>query len=110
MRAESVSNGYLNGERKLSDKACTKLLAFGWNVPTIIPDPINDVRGYKGCGSPNYFLNLDVPVPYRSVADLAVNTLRQVFRATHPGQLRYTAFAKQGGRIEFPSLRIASIK
>jgi len=110
MRAESVSNGYLNRKRKLSDKACLKLLQFGWNAPTIIPDPINDVRGYKGYGSPNYFLNLDVPVPYRFVANLAVNTLRQVFRATHPGQLRYRAFAKQGGGIEFPRLRIASIK
>lgn len=108
MRAESVSNGYLNGERTLSDKACIKLLQLGWNAPTIIPDPINDVRGYKGYGSPNYFL--DVDVPYRFVASLAVNTLRHVFRAAHPGQLRYTAFAKQGGSIEFPSLRIASIK
>ncbi len=110
MRAESVSNGYLNGERKLSDKACMKLLQLGWNVPTIIPHPMNDVRGYKGYGSPNYFLDVDVPVPHRSVADLAVNTLRQVFQATHPEQLRYTASAKQGGSIEFPSLRIASIK
>ena len=56
MRAESVSNGYLNGERKLSDKACMNLLQLGWKAPTIIPDPINDVRGYKGYGSPNYFL------------------------------------------------------
>ena len=110
MRAESVSNGYLNGERKLSDKACMKLQDLGWKHPTIIPDPINDVRGYKGYGSPNYFLNLDLPVPYRFVANLAVNTLRQVFRATHPGQLQYRAFAKQGGSIEFPRLRIASIK
>jgi len=110
MRTESVSNGYLNEERRLSDKACMKLLDLGWKHPTIIPDSINDVRGYKGHGSPNYFLNLDVPVPYRSVANLAVNTLRQVFRATHPRQLQYSAFAKQGGSIEFPRLRIASIK
>ncbi len=56
-----------------------KLLQLGWNAPTIIPDPMNDVRGYTGYGSPNYFLDIDMPVPYRSVADLAVNTLRQVF-------------------------------
>jgi len=110
LRAESVSNGYLYPKSKLSHSACLKLLQLGWNAPTIIPDPINDVRGYKGYGSPNYFLDVDVPIPYRSVADLTVNTLRQVFRATHPGQLRYTAFAKKGGNIEFPRLRIASIK
>jgi len=106
MRAEAVSNGHLDSE-KLSDKACARLLQLGWNAPTIMPDRINDVRGSKGRGSPNFFLDIEVPVPYSSVANLAVNTLRQVFLATHPGQLRYTAFAKQGGSIEFPSLRIA---
>jgi hypothetical protein len=110
MRAESVSNGYLYGHRKLSDKACMKLLQLGWNTPTIIPDAMNDVRGYKGHGSPNYFLDVNVPVPYRSVANLAVNTLREVFGAMHPGELQYRAFAKDGGNIELPNLRIASVK
>ena len=44
------------------------------------------LEGYKGHGSPNCFLDFDVPVPFGSVADLAVNTLRHVFKATHPGQ------------------------
>jgi hypothetical protein len=52
MRAESVSNGYLYGPRTLSDKACVKLLQLGWNAPTIIPDAMNDVRGYKGLVRP----------------------------------------------------------
>jgi len=110
MRAEAVSNGYLDAKCKLSDKACAELLQLGWNAPTIVPNPISDVRGYKGDGSPNYYLNFAVPVPYGSVANLAMNTLRQVFRATHPGELRYKAFAKHGDSIEFPNLGIASIE
>jgi len=110
VRAEAVSNGYLYGSRKLSDKACVKLLQLGWNAPTIIPDAMNDVRGYKGNGSPNYFLDVNVPVPHRSVANLGVNTLREVFGATRPGKLRYRAFAKHIGDIEFPNLRIATVR
>ncbi len=48
MRAEAVSNGYLDGTRRLSAKACSKLLELGWNAPTIIPDLVSDRRGYKG--------------------------------------------------------------
>ena len=110
MRAESVSNGYLYGPRKLSDEACMKLLQLGWNTPTILLDAMNDVRGYRGYGSPNYFLDVNVPVPYGSVANLAVNTLREVFGALHPGELQYRAFAKGGGDIEFPNLRIAPVR
>ena len=106
MWAEAVSNGYLDAKRKLSDNACRKLLQLGWNAPTVIPDPIHDARGYKGYGAPNYFVDVNVPVPYHSLANLAVKTLREVFRATHPGELQYTAFAKHGGKIDFPNLRI----
>ena len=58
-------------------------------------------------GSPNYFLDIGVPLPYGSVASLAVNTLGGVFDATHPGELQCKAFAKGGDNIRFPSLRIA---
>jgi len=109
MRAEAVSNGYLNGDTRLSEKACSKLMGLGWKNPTIIPDPVSDLQGYKGYGSPNYFLDLDTPVPYRSVANLAVSTLRGVFGARHPGELEYKAFAKYSGSIEFPNLRIAAV-
>jgi len=71
---------------------------------------MNDVRGYKGHGSPNYFLDVNVPVPCRSVANLAINTLREVFGAKHPGELQYRAFAKHGGDIEFRNLRIAPVR
>jgi hypothetical protein len=111
MRAEAVSNGYLHfyGEKKLSEQACSRLIRLGWNAPTIIPDPVSDRRGYKGYGSPNFFLNLDVPVPYQCLANLAASTLRGVFGARNPGELRYTAFAKRGGNIQFPNLGIALI-
>lgn len=103
LRMESVSDAYLDDDRKLSEQGCAKLLELGWSAPTNTPDNLNP----EGDGSPNYFLDIDAPVPYSSVASLAVNTLRGVFGATHPGKLRYRAFAKRGDDVRFPSLRIA---
>jgi hypothetical protein len=109
MCAEAVSNGYLDIKRKLSDQACRRLLQLGWNAPTVIPDPIHDARGYKGYGVPNYFVDVEVPVPSRSLANLAVKTLREVFEARRPAELQYIAFAKRGGKIGFPTLGIPSV-
>jgi hypothetical protein len=106
MRAESVSNGYLQGANRLSDEARSKVLKLGWNAPTIIPDPVSDRRGYdRHHGSPNYFLDFDPPVPHRFLANLAASTLHGVFGAQHPRELRYTAFEKRGGNIDFANLR-----
>jgi len=106
MRVEAVSNAYLKDGRKLSEAACMKLLAFGWNPPTKVPDEL-DEEGHKPDGSPNYFLDIDSPVPYGSVASLAVRTLRDIFGAMHPGELQYKAFGKDDCNIRFPNLRIA---
>jgi hypothetical protein len=109
MCAEAVSNGYLDIKRKLSDQACRRLLQLGWNAPTVIPDPIHDARGYKGYGVPNYFVDVDTPIPSRSLAKMAVKTLREVFEARRPAELQYIAFAKRGGKIGFPTLGIPSV-
>lgn len=36
MRAEAVSNSYLEPPAQLSDKACQHLLDLGWNAPTYV--------------------------------------------------------------------------
>jgi hypothetical protein len=105
MRMESVSNAYLDDGRRLSEEACANLQALGWNAPTNIPDHL-DPEGHKPDGSPNYYLDIDIPVPYSSLATLAVKTLRGIFGAMHPGELQYRAFAEGGDGIRFPNLRI----
>ncbi len=106
MRLEATSNAYTDDNNKLSEQACAKLLNLGWNAPTCVPDDFHPER-HDPDGSPNYFLDVGVPLPYGSVASLAVNTLRAVFGATHPGELQYKAFANRDGNIRFPNLRIA---
>jgi hypothetical protein len=43
-------------------------------------------------------------VPFDEVADLAVQTLAQVFEVSHPDQLEYDAFDTEGNQISFPGL------
>lgn len=105
LRAEARSNAYEYCGNALSKQACAKLLDWGWKAPNQRPDNEDDKIRYPD-GSPNYFLDVAAPVPYASVADLAVNTLRNVFGAQHPGVLEYKSFAKDGGDIRFPHLRI----
>ena len=106
MRVEAVSDAYLKEGRKLSESARTKLLAFGWNPPTYIPKELGEEERTPD-GSPNYFLDIDTPVPFDAVAALAIRTLREIFGAVHPGGLQYKAFAKGGDNIRFPNLRVA---
>ncbi len=106
LRAEAVSNGYLDGEHRLSLPACAKLLGFGWNRPTYLPADADGPAKHPW-GSPNYFLDFRAPVPYGSVATLASHTLRHVFGAEDPGTLAYKAFSPDGSSIRFPHLRLA---
>ena len=106
MRVEAVSNAYLKIEEKLSKSACAKLVTMGWNPPCNPPEGPNG-EGHKPDGSPNYFLDIGLPVLYDRVATLAVRTLREVHAVMHPGGLRYKAFGNGGCEIRFPNLRIA---
>jgi len=94
IRAEAVSNTFLENHEKLSEQACGRLLMLGWKVPTE--------------DSPSYFLNAAPPVRYSAVASLAVFTFLVVFRASHPGELQYKAWAKDGSFLQFPNLGIAA--
>jgi hypothetical protein len=110
MRAEAVSNSYIEPSAQLSSKACQHLLALGWNAPTYVPQP---GVAEPPEGSSNFYLDAAPPVPYRTLAALGVETLRQVYRVRYPGELQYTAWAdegmSEGMSIRFPLLRIKRV-
>ncbi len=106
VRAEAVSNGYLDLEHKLSAQSCSKLLELGWNSPTHLPAEANDPTR-NPVGSPNYYLDFRGAIPYASVATLATDTLRQIYGVQGLGELEYKSFARDGTSIRFPNLRIA---
>jgi hypothetical protein len=103
MRVESVSNHYLDDEEALTGGEQDLLLAMGWHPPTYDPEA---VVKHPAEGSPNYFRELEAPVRFWSVAELAIRTLRLVHRIETPDQLEYQAFNRVGESIRFPSLRI----
>ncbi len=106
MRAEAVSNGYLDAIHRLSDQGCSKLLALGWNQPTHLPDEADDPTR-NPAGSPNFYLDFRGAIPYASVATLACDTLRHVYGVQGLGELEYKSFARDGTSIRFPHLGIA---
>lgn len=103
MRIEATSNAYVAPpEAVLSADAYSAMAELGWKSPTGVPG--SEPRDPDG--SPNFFLDLALPVDFRRVADMAVKTLRQVYRIPHPGQLQYKSFDSSGIEIRFPNLRL----
>jgi len=103
MRIEATSNAYVAPpEAVLSADAYSAMAELGWKSPTGVPG--SEPRDPDG--SPNFFLDLALPVNFRRVADMAVKTLRQVYRIPHPGQLQYKSFDSSGIEIRFPNLRL----
>jgi hypothetical protein len=102
LRAETVSNAYLAENDQHTPDQVAALTAAGWRSPTHAPDasPAEQDRA----GSPNYFADFAVPVPFGEVADLAVRTLAEVFAVADPGLLEYGAFTTQGHPLLFPGL------
>jgi hypothetical protein len=70
---------------------------LGWAMPTELP-PEDRPPGYVPTGSPNLSMQWDVPVPFGEAARCAVATLRRVYGAVRPGNLRYKAFARASRR------------
>jgi hypothetical protein len=103
MRVEAVSNTYIDEHARLLQRAYQLLLTLGWNAPTYVPaegvpEPAD--------GSPNFYLDAAVPVPYATLASLAVATLRRVYGVRHPGELEYSAYSDSETSIRFPLLGI----
>ncbi|OGT88615.1 MAG: hypothetical protein A2286_03235 [Gammaproteobacteria bacterium RIFOXYA12_FULL_61_12] len=102
MRTETTCNSYLAKSERLDARQIAALAEAGWHAPTGKPGestPENDPDG-----SPNFFRQFPVPVPLKSVADLAVSTLAEILRVPHPGFLEYEAFDADGQVILLPGL------
>jgi hypothetical protein len=55
----------------------------------------------------NHYRIWDPTVPFEEVADLAVMTLREIYSAEEPSDLRYTAFDRAGNRFVLDDLGLA---
>jgi hypothetical protein len=108
MRAESVSNAYLEEKWKLSRAAMARMQTLGWKRPT--HDPRAEDTKHPIDGSPNFYIDASAPVPFASLAKLAVRTLREIHRVAHPGRLEYHAFTRDDGSIRIPSLKLRRVK
>ena len=104
LRAETVSNGFLAAWEQLDAHALSTLLELGWLPPTTTPPQPEDPDG-----SPNYYREWPLPVPYDAAAALAVQTLQQVIDVRHPGLLGYWAFAKGGSPLILPNLGLVRV-
>ena len=90
MRAEAVSDSYLDDSAKLSAAQIAALKKAGWLPPTGTPGEAAPKK--QPDGSPNYFLEYSRPVPFEEVASLARHTLADIFEVIHPGALEYQSF------------------
>ena len=105
LRAEAMSNAYLSPDKQLSSAAAKRMTDLGWLAPTGSPEGSTPKEDPDG--SPNYFIDWPRPVPFDTVAQLAVNTLVDVYEISHPGWMHYKAFARGGAQILLPSLGIS---
>ncbi|MDE3009322.1 MAG: hypothetical protein KGI67_00390 [Pseudomonadota bacterium] len=102
MRAETVSNGYLDKGERLDAGVERALVAAGWQAPT--GSPGSSTPQADPDGSPNFFADFPAPVDVQAIADLAVRTLAVIFMVPHPGYLQYDAGEIRGPSLELPDL------
>lgn len=102
LRVETTSNSYLPEPEQLGPTQTSALLATGWNAPT--GSPSESTREADPDGSPNFFLQFSRPVPFKIIANLAVDTFVDHMAVTQPGYLRYDAFDAQGEAFALPGL------
>ena len=100
MRAEAVGNSYADPEEALTTDDYDRMVFLGWMRATVTPGESSPD------GSPNFFIETPAPVDYGAVAELAVRSLRDIYKIGHPRRLQYKAFNRKGTSIRFPSLRI----
>jgi len=105
LRAETVSNAYLEASERLDDARLAALAALDWMPPTCKPEDLD--REPRPKGSPNFHRDFPNPVPWEAVARLGVRTLTEVLRFSDPSELEYRAFDRPGHEIVLPALRLA---
>ena len=109
LRVEVASNVFLDEHEYLDDQQIASLVAAGWCAPTWSPD---DMESYdlmadeEEEGSPCFFKDLNSPVPFVTVANLAVRTLAGILLVPDPSDLEYFAYDEDETPLEFPELGI----
>ena len=95
-RAEAAGNHWLPQGHGLTPQQESRLAELGWQRPG------------EASGGRNWAQEWQEPVPFAQVAEVAVQTLRDVYGAASPGDLRYRsgAFAAHHGPVPEPRLGI----
>lgn len=105
LRAEAVSNGYLDDDNELTPDQEAAMEALGWLPPF-------DDEGIER--AQNYYQELAAPVTFVDVAALAVHTLAYVYGVAYPQDLTYIALDGNKPRGErdltFPDLGVAAFR
>jgi hypothetical protein len=101
-RAETKSNHYRELDQELSLEQQESLCRIGWREPTgsgAISTPANDPHG-----SPNYWLDLTLPVNASKLVSVTITTFTDVFGVSEPEGLLYEAFFSNGDSLSLPQL------
>lgn len=96
--AEATGDHYLAPALRLGEQQSARLVGLGWEQP----EERNPQRR-------NWHRRWVKPVPYESVAAVAVRTLREVHGAVSPDLLQYDRFRREGTAIPDPQLELPVI-
>lgn len=103
IRAETVSNQYLDADSRLPYDDLEFLAELEWQPPS-------HAAGEHGAeGSSNHFIDLEPDVDLDAVAWLLVATLRTVHDVEEPEDLLYRCFHANEGRILMPILALSRL-
>ena len=102
LRVEATGNKYLGKHEQLNANQIAAMVKLGWNLPTGAPEA--STPELDPDGSPNFCIEFPSPVQYATVANLAVQTLREVLRVPHPAFLEYESFNADSETLAFPEL------
>lgn len=102
IRAETVCHQYLPASDQLDPAQIASLQGLGWQPPTGSHDEATPEHDPDG--SPNFYVESPVPVPFAALADLAARTLVEVLRVPHPGFLEYNSFDSDDNTLLWPDL------
>ncbi len=93
-RAEAAGNHFLPAGRGLGEEQEERLASLGWQRPA------------TGSQGRNWVHEWEEPVPFAEVAAIAVRTLREVYSAATPDDLRYRSggFPAHHGPVPEPDL------
>ena len=117
MQMDTTSNSFLGEHEHLDKKQIASLIAAGWNAPTWNPsDELPDDLMFDGLFPddkdicPNYFVNLNSPIAFDTVADLTVHTFAEILRVSSPKRLEYYAYDENDEAIELSELGLLFAK